>query len=186
MHENDWGPLHLVGHSLGAHICGFAAKELKKRQSKWKIERITGLDPAQPCFRDVNLTMKLHKSDASFVDVIHTNGKLLSQMGLGLPEPIGLTICTYIVICSSGMTLKTNKRFTLGHVDFYPNGGRSQPGCNSSFFEHLPIHLQGMYRYSNNILIHWKERCCLLLVLKTAYRCLNLFSSYKMSNCLWQ
>ncbi|XP_043529865.1 inactive pancreatic lipase-related protein 1-like isoform X2 [Frieseomelitta varia] len=67
--------------------------------------------------RDVNLTMKLHKSDASFVDVIHTNGKLLSQIGLGLPEPIG-------------------------HVDFYPNGGRSQPGCDSSFFEHLPIHLQ--------------------------------------------
>lgn len=93
---------------------------------------------------------------------------------------------TYTVLRSSG-TLKTNKRFALGHADFYPNGGRSQPGCDSSFFEHLSsIHLQGMYRYSNNILIHWKERCCLLLVSKKSYRCLNLFLSHKMSNCFWQ
>ena len=115
--ESNWGSLHLVGHSLGAHICGYAAKELKKRQSKWKIERITGLDPAQPCFKNADSTVKLHKSDAPFVDIIHTNGRLLSDIGLGLPEPIG-------------------------HVDFYPNGGKSQPGCveiDSSYFKYLPI-----------------------------------------------
>lgn len=88
--NNNWGQLYLVGHSLGAHICGFTAKELKKRQNKWKILRITGLDPAQPCFRNVDSSMKLHKSDASFVDIIHTNGRLLSKIGLGLPEPIGI------------------------------------------------------------------------------------------------
>lgn len=87
--NNNWGQLYLVGHSLGAHICGFTAKELKKKQNKWKILRITGLDPAQPCFRNVDSSMKLHKSDASFVDIIHTNGRLLSKIGLGLPEPIG-------------------------------------------------------------------------------------------------
>ncbi|XP_053994287.1 pancreatic triacylglycerol lipase-like isoform X1 [Hylaeus volcanicus] len=115
-----WGPLHLVGHSLGAHICGFTAKELKRRQSKWKVARITGLDPAQPCFKNADSTVKLHKSDAPFVDIIHTNGKLLTEIGLGLPEPIG-------------------------HVDFYPNGGKSQPGCvkiDSSYFEYLPIPLR--------------------------------------------
>lgn len=120
--SSSWGPLHLVGHSLGAHICGFAAKELKKRQSNWKVERITGLDPAQPCFNSADENVKLHKSDAPFVDVIHTNGRLLSEIGLGLPEPIG-------------------------HVDFYPNGGKSQPGCireNSSYFEYLPIPLQAI------------------------------------------
>lgn len=87
--NDDRGSLYLVGHSLGAHICGFAAKELKRGRSKWTVKRITGLDPAQPCFKNANPSMKLHKSDASFVDIIHTNGRLLSEIGLGLPEPIG-------------------------------------------------------------------------------------------------
>ncbi|XP_066596139.1 phospholipase A1-like [Prorops nasuta] len=114
---DKWGPLHLVGHSLGAHICGFAAKELKSRNSTWPLERITGLDPAQPCFKNVASSVYLNKNDAPFIDIIHTNGKLLLNLGLGLPQPIG-------------------------HADFYPNGGRVQPGCvksESSFFDYLPI-----------------------------------------------
>lgn len=87
---SDWGTIHLIGHSLGAHICGFAAKEFKKKQSNWIIHRITGLDPAQPCFRNTDSSIHLDKTDAPFVDIIHTNGKLHSSLGLGLPEPIGL------------------------------------------------------------------------------------------------
>ncbi|XP_011647607.1 phospholipase A1-like [Pogonomyrmex barbatus] len=119
---NNWGPLHLIGHSLGAHICGFVAKELKKRQTEWIVRRITGLDPAQPCFRKTDASVHLHKNDAPFVDVIHTNGKLLTSMGLGLPEAIG-------------------------HIDFYPNGGKMQPGCirtNSSYFDYLQIPMIAM------------------------------------------
>ncbi|KAG7214178.1 hypothetical protein KM043_001524 [Ampulex compressa] len=111
------GPIHFVGHSLGAHICGFAAREWKRRQTEWRVERVTGLDPAQPCFRNADPSVHLHKSDAPFVDVIHTNGRLLSNIGLGIPEPVG-------------------------HVDFYPNGGKVQPGCapsNASHFGYLPI-----------------------------------------------
>ncbi|KAL6432851.1 hypothetical protein ACFW04_006305 [Cataglyphis niger] len=114
---SNWGPLHLIGHSLGAHICGMTAKELKKRQSRWTIRRITGLDPAQPCFRNADPSVHLHKNDAPFVDVIHTNGRLLTSLGLGLPEAIG-------------------------HMDFYPNGGKTQPGCartEPSYFDYLPI-----------------------------------------------
>ncbi|EZA53331.1 Exosome component [Ooceraea biroi] len=112
---SNWGPLHLIGHSLGAHICGFAAKELKKIRNRWTVQRITGLDPAQPCFKRAEASAHLHKTDAPFVDVIHTNGRLLRRLGLGLPDAIG-------------------------HIDFYPNGGEMQPGCvrtESSIFDNI-------------------------------------------------
>ncbi|GAB1859701.1 phospholipase A1 [Camponotus japonicus] len=113
---NNWGLLHLIGHSLGAHICGMAAKELKERRNRWMVQRITGLDPAQPCFRNAEPSVHLNKNDAPFVDVIHTNGRLLMSLGLGLPE-------------------------IIGHVDFYPNGGKMQPGCEKTtlLFDYLPI-----------------------------------------------
>ncbi|CAB0029931.1 unnamed protein product [Trichogramma brassicae] len=37
-----------------------------------RVKRITGLDPAQPCFKGVHLSLRLDKEDAEFVDVIHT------------------------------------------------------------------------------------------------------------------
>lgn len=86
---SNWGPLHMVGHSLGAHICGFTAKNLKKKHNNWTVRRITGLDPAQPCFHNTHASVHLNKNDAPFVDVIHTNGKHLMRLGLGLPNAIG-------------------------------------------------------------------------------------------------
>ncbi|KAJ8664652.1 hypothetical protein QAD02_006314 [Eretmocerus hayati] len=115
--EKNWGPLHLIGHSLGAHICGYAAKELDRRQAGWPVHRITGLDPAQPCFRNSNTMLRLDREDAKFVDVIHTNARVLKKLGLGLSYPIG-------------------------HADFYPNGGSVQPGClitESTFWKYLPL-----------------------------------------------
>ncbi|XP_023213256.1 pancreatic lipase-related protein 2-like, partial [Centruroides sculpturatus] len=47
---------HLIGHSFGAHACGYA-----------------GLDPAGAYFRNVSRKVRLDASDAMFVDVIHTN-----------------------------------------------------------------------------------------------------------------
>lgn len=46
--------------------------------------------------------------DAQFVDVIHSNGENLILGGLGAWQP-------------------------MGHVDFYPNGGRMQKGCTNLF-----------------------------------------------------
>ncbi|XP_072935712.1 pancreatic triacylglycerol lipase-like [Epargyreus clarus] len=89
---------HFVGHSLGAHISSYVSLHLGR------VARITGLDPAQPCFRTTDRTERLDETDADFVDVIHTNGRLLSRIGFGFPEP-------------------------TGHADFYPNGGMKQPGC---------------------------------------------------------
>lgn len=80
---------HLLGHSLGAHVFGFAGKALEGR-----LGQITGLDPAGPLFEFLPPQVRLWRSDAVFVDVLHTDG--LVQ---GTIQP-------------------------CGHVDFYPNGGR--------------------------------------------------------------
>ncbi|XP_026764696.2 pancreatic triacylglycerol lipase-like [Galleria mellonella] len=91
---------HFVGHSLGAHIASYVSYHIGG------VYRITGLDPAQPCFLTNDHTERLDSTDADFVDVIHTNGRLLKKIGFGLPDP-------------------------TGHADFYPNGGMKQPGCSN-------------------------------------------------------
>ena len=63
-----------------------------------------GLDPARPQFEGSHADARLDKTDANFVDVIHTNSAPFLFGGAGY-------------------------RGQLGHVDFYPNGGEYQPGC---------------------------------------------------------
>ncbi|XP_028140195.2 phospholipase A1-like [Diabrotica virgifera virgifera] len=67
--------IHLIGHSLGAHVSGFAGRKVNK-----KISRITGLDPAAVGFQ----IMHINKNDADFVDIIHTAAGLVAVL-----EPIG-------------------------------------------------------------------------------------------------
>lgn len=95
--------VHLIGHSLGAHLCGYAGSFLQKNFGL-KVGRITGLDPAGPFFLDVNRVVRLDETDAKFVDVIHSDVNQLIDLGLGMQMP-------------------------SGHIDFYPNGGINNPGC---------------------------------------------------------
>ncbi|XP_076034298.1 pancreatic lipase-related protein 2-like [Oratosquilla oratoria] len=104
----DLNQVHLIGHSLGAHLCSYAGSLLKEVY-QLQVGRITGLDPAEPYFNDTQPVTRLDPSDAKLVDVIHTDDTPL----LGLPLSLGMTI-------------------PIGHLDFYPNGGERQPGCSSS------------------------------------------------------
>lgn len=70
------------------------------------LGRITGLDPAEPFFQYLPPRVRLDPSDAVFVDVIHTDMDSIFSLGYGLEQQVG-------------------------HLDFYPNGGRQQPGCDS-------------------------------------------------------
>ncbi|CAL1292336.1 unnamed protein product [Larinioides sclopetarius] len=98
----DLQHVHIIGHSIGAHSAGFAGKETKKK--KRFVGRITGLDPAGPGFYDATPDQRLDVTDASFVDVIHSNKGCSRLEGFGSPDAVG-------------------------HFDFYPNGGALQPGC---------------------------------------------------------
>lgn len=68
-----------------------------------KFGRITGLDPAGPWFDGRDEMARLNPNTADLVDVMHTDGNSLA-IYYGLLTP-------------------------LGHMDFYPNGGRDQPKC---------------------------------------------------------
>lgn len=65
----------------------------------YNTPRILGLDPAKPMFITVGSDRKLDPTDAQFVDIIHTD-----VLGRGMLR-------------------------SMGHVDFYPNIGPTQPGC---------------------------------------------------------
>ena len=104
--------VHLIGHSLGSHMLGYAGYYLQK-DFGLTVGRITGMDPAEPFFVDADPLARLDKSDAKFVDIIHTDAlPFIPNIGLGLYQAIG-------------------------HVDFYPNGGFDQPGCKQSMMEHV-------------------------------------------------
>lgn len=99
--------IHLIGYSLGAHVAGFAGKYIYKLTTM-RIDRVTGLDVARPLFTFPIRRLcknRLCKTDAEFVDVIHTN-----ILGFGATFPIG-------------------------QADFYVNkGGPIQPGCVKNVF----------------------------------------------------
>ncbi|XP_042145393.1 LOW QUALITY PROTEIN: phospholipase A1 member A [Ixodes scapularis] len=95
---------HILGHSLGSHAAGYAGERLKR------LGRITGMDPAEPYFEKMPKEVRIDPTDADFVDIVHTDGAsffpdVLKGEGLGLYD-------------------------TVGHVDFYPNGGVKMPGCD--------------------------------------------------------
>lgn len=54
---------------------------------------------------------RIDSRDANYVECIHTNGPTLLLLGAGIGAPIG-------------------------HADFFPNGGDSQPGCFTNTCSH--------------------------------------------------
>ncbi|XP_077301148.1 phospholipase A1-like [Arctopsyche grandis] len=75
--------LDVVGHSIGAHVAGYAGKSYLKYTNKL-LPRIIGVDPAGLCFKGADSSNRLDKNDAAFVQVLHTGG-----IGFGLMSPIG-------------------------------------------------------------------------------------------------
>jgi len=100
--------MHIIGHSLGAHVSGYAGERLRY------LGRITGMDPAEPYFQDTDKVVRLDPTDALFVDVIHTDGASFysTDFGLGMGQ-------------------------ACGHVDYFPNGGHDQPGCDAGPITHI-------------------------------------------------
>jgi len=69
--------VHLIGHSLGAHLAAYAAERVPN------IGRITALDPAEPYFQGMSNQVRLDPSDALVSNTI-----------------FGLRVCSYQSVCS--------------------------------------------------------------------------------------
>ncbi|KAK0175918.1 hypothetical protein PV328_000107 [Microctonus aethiopoides] len=110
-----------------------------------EVGRITGLDPAEPYFQGMPSHLRLDWTDAQLVDVIHTDGKRY-----GMSQP-------------------------CGHLDFYPNNGKEQPGCTdlSETTPSLPLTLirEGL------------EEASRVLVACNHVRAIKLFIESINSNC---
>uniref|UniRef100_A0A5F7ZN57 Triacylglycerol lipase n=2 Tax=Macaca TaxID=9539 RepID=A0A5F7ZN57_MACMU len=108
--------VHIIGHSLGAHAAGEAG-----RRTNGTVGRITGLDPAEPCFQGTPELVRLDPSDAQFVDVIHTDGApIVPNLGFGMSQ-------------------------VVGHLDFFPNGGVEMPGCQKNILSQI-VDIDGIWQ----------------------------------------
>ncbi|CAG9862325.1 unnamed protein product [Phyllotreta striolata] len=103
--------VHAIGHSLGAHMCGYIGYTLQEKFNL-TMGRISGLDPAEPHFAKAGPPVRLDRTAAKYVDVIHTDASQFIRGGLGIVE-------------------------SIGHVDYYPNGGTDQPGCTSGLAQYI-------------------------------------------------
>ncbi|KAK9881649.1 hypothetical protein WA026_017169 [Henosepilachna vigintioctopunctata] len=114
--------IHIISHSLGAHAAGFAGKILIK-QKKGRLQRITALDPAAPTIDNkyVSEAFRLASTDANFVDVYHTDAGFF-----GFTKPIG-------------------------HIDFYPNFGKNQPGCPNHKIDESANHVRAIKYFQETI-----------------------------------
>ncbi|XP_033196633.1 pancreatic triacylglycerol lipase [Bombus vancouverensis nearcticus] len=112
--------IHCIGHSLGAHTCGYIGYTLRQTYDH-KLGRITGLDPAEPHFSNTSTMVRLDPTDATFVTAIHTDCNPFISGGLGITQPVA-------------------------HIDFYPNGGRNQPGCNEGVLNFITLEHGSFFR----------------------------------------
>lgn len=65
--------IHVIGFSLGAQVSNYIANNLEP----YKLDRISGIDPAFPFFVTSDKRHKLDPSDAYFVDVLHCNASVI-------------------------------------------------------------------------------------------------------------
>lgn len=63
--------IHLIGHSVGAHVAGAAARNFAQERHI-QLRRVTGLDPSQIYTGEQQMESELARGVADFVDVIHT------------------------------------------------------------------------------------------------------------------
>lgn len=149
--------IEFIGHSLGSHISGFVGQNIEGN-----LGRITGLDPAGPCFGMIGTTsnnLRLSRGDAIIVTALHTNANTF-----GINE-------------------------NVADFDIYINGGDAQPGCptlKNKFNELITFQLSDFlsdlsltcsHSYSHDLITPDLGQCQ-----SVAYRCKS-YRLYRLGEC---
>ena len=148
-HNLEGGNIHFTGHGMGGQMLGTVGRTYNRWTRRLtgqedSIGRFTGLDPAGPGFVDGDIaadprltSARLKRTSAAFVDVIHTNA---AKSRPRVYHPSSMTLGDYL---------------TYGDIDFYPDGGELQTGCNDSGLEDVDrlacSHYRAFYYFVDTI-----------------------------------
>lgn len=140
--------LTFVGHSLGAHICGFVGQDLWGPGARPRLGRVIALDPAGPSFDRYDESERLDPSDARLVEVIHTNRGTMKYLNAAASFsaqmmskiPLLNQLADYLSrnYTGEGDTAWYGINANIGHIDYHANNGKVQPGCAD--FVHICDH----------------------------------------------
>ncbi|KAK7074055.1 hypothetical protein SK128_007699 [Halocaridina rubra] len=127
-----------------------------KKMGRLERGNLSGLDPAGLLYHQVGPDERLDRSDADYVDIIHTNG---------CNSPYDPWLSCY------GLDE------IIGHADFWPNGGKYQPACKEQFKGDIGCDHMMSYRYFMESVDYGTNDTFFL-----ARNCTD-WQSYKVGNC---
>lgn len=117
---------------------------------------LTGLDPVEASFEGTPEEVRLDPSDADFVDVIHTDAAPLIPF-MGKPwccAPYWVHEHAHECFNQEGLALWETHYYSqlaglgskemMGHLDFFPNGGKEMPGCKKNALSQI-VDLEGIW-----------------------------------------
>ncbi|XP_029044589.2 lipase member H-like isoform X1 [Osmia bicornis bicornis] len=154
----DLNTLHVIGHSLGAHVAGQIGRSMNVT-----LTRITGLDPALPLFYPS--TCHIRPTDAEAVVILHTDGgfygtpvdtgtvDFYANRGAvpqpGCPKIIGSELCSHQrSVKLYAESLKNSKAFPVHKCfDKLEIGGVSK---SIYFGDSTPDNIHGSYCFDTN------------------------------------
>lgn len=152
-----------------------AAGRAFNKKTHCKIARITGLDPAFPCFYHIEVpTDPYDENDINRIQklVSKISGNFSSSLD-GILKSLSASDAKFVdIIHTDTAVLGVEKR--IGHIDFYPDGGHTQRLCDG---DHRCSHKKAVEYFANSIAPGSENRY------QAQVNCFDLVEWREFTNC---